>query len=105
MSGMSHFDNDWLLSFRVMWTPRLVQLVYILGIIVSTIICYSTVKNSSIADRLIGLFLLVVANIFWRITCEGVVVIFSIHRELTVVSDELRQIRREAAATEEREHE
>jgi hypothetical protein len=47
---------------------------------------------------------LVVVNVVWRIACEGVIVIFSIHRELTMMNDELRQIRREAAVATEREH-
>jgi hypothetical protein len=101
---MGHLDDDWLFSFRVMWTPRLVRVIYILGIVASTVVCYSAVRHGGLRDRLLGLLVLVVVNVVWRIACEGVIVIFSIHRELTMMNDELRQIRREAAVATEREH-
>lgn len=98
-------EDDQFFSFRRMWTPTLIQIVYVLGIISMIIYFVVSIIDRGIVGLLTGVVMLAFGNLLWRVICEGIVVAFSIHRELTVVSDELRQIRREAAAIEEREHE
>jgi len=66
--------------FRTMLTPTLVKILYVLGaigILVFTIL-WSPYRQSALMQ--IGLF--IVAEIFWRVICEFIIVIFSIHEEL-----------------------
>lgn len=85
------------LSFRTMITPGLIKVFYILGVIVLFVLPVAaltivpkhapgTLAGSSLLGEVNwawGLLIILLGNIAWRIFCENLILLFSIHQALT----------------------
>jgi len=74
-------------SFRTMITPAIIKGLYVLGaialIIVGIVILYGKfLMVNSDYELFIGLGIIVLGNILWRLICEGTILMFSVHEIL-----------------------
>ena len=69
-------------SFKKMLSGLLIKLIHFIGFLSISIYGVYEIINGSIIR---GILIIVVGNIFWRITCEGLIVIFSIHDRLASI--------------------
>ncbi len=80
------------LSFRTMITSNVVSACYVFGVLGLAIaglrmLVYPVQPN----DRLIGLAVIVGGNLAWRVACEIVTVLFSIHDRLGTIERNSRR--------------
>jgi len=82
-------------SFRGMITPYLIKIIYPIGIIVILIEAIVIPKQMFLlsAQMKVIMFLLIFAggNIGWRIVCEGMILLYSIHEILASMERNLKQ--------------
>ncbi|MDR0469813.1 MAG: DUF4282 domain-containing protein [Peptococcaceae bacterium] len=81
-------------SFRKMVTPMLIKVIYILGEIGIIIGCISGIVAVRSYSRMLGgrgvnfgavlggLLVIAISSLFWRVVCESLIVLFSLHSEL-----------------------
>ena len=70
-------------SFRTMITPAIIKVLYVLGVIALIIVGIVMMVNSYYDYGLfIGLGIIVLGNILWRLICEGTILMFSVHEIL-----------------------
>lgn len=69
-------------NFRKMVSSLLIKLIYIIGLISITVYGFYLVFNEQLVN---GLLTLILGNIIWRVTCEGIIIIFSIHDRLASI--------------------
>ncbi|HSH50554.1 MAG TPA: DUF4282 domain-containing protein [Bacteroidales bacterium] len=69
------------LEFKTMVSSLLIKILYALGVIVITI----GGIISLFSDFWIGLGTIIFGNLFWRLMCEAIIVVFSIHDVLTSI--------------------
>ena len=99
MSNQS-FLNDFI-TFKKFISTKLIMIIYALGAIYITISGISTIFRkretffgirSGISDQvLLGLVILVLGNLVWRVICEGAIVLFGIHDSLTSIEKEIKK--------------
>jgi hypothetical protein len=84
-------------SFKKFITTGFIMVIYILGAIAITIVSILLMLNSgtnllgvSGIGVVIGLVLLIVGNLFWRVLCEYLVVQFRIFTELVEINKTLK---------------
>ncbi|MGC9000967.1 DUF4282 domain-containing protein [Caldisericum sp.] len=82
-------------SFRTMVTPIIVKWVYAIGMIAITIGGIVTMfrRNDyyeSGGGFWMGLGIIVVGNLLWRVACEGIILIFSIHDILASIERKIK---------------
>jgi hypothetical protein len=77
-SGASFAD---FLSFRYLITPGFITVIYVIGALVITIGGLAA-STGAAADVLRGLLIVVIANLWWRIVLEFVMVLFRINAAL-----------------------
>lgn len=65
-----------------MVSSLLIKILYALGVLVVTI--YGIISLFS-GSFLMGLGTIIFGNLFWRLACEGIIVIFSIHDVLVSI--------------------
>lgn len=80
-------------AFRLMITAGLIKVIYplgVIGLVALTVIPWFLVPKAEAKPSLIppmswdqGLLFLLFANIGWRIFCEQMIVLFSIHESLS----------------------
>lgn len=70
-------------EFKSMVSSILIKVLYALGVIVITIYALISIFGGSF---LMGLGTLIFGNLFWRLFCEGIIVVFSIHDELVAIN-------------------
>lgn len=70
------------ISFRKMVSTVIIKFVYIIGVLVLTIGGLAGLTK----HFGIGLATLVLGNLLWRISCEGLILLFNIHQELVKIS-------------------
>lgn len=63
------------LEFKTMVSSLLIKILYALGVLVITIGGIISLFD----DFLIGLGAIIFGNLFWRLICEAIIVVFSIH--------------------------
>lgn len=98
-------EEDSFLSFRRMISPSLIVLLYVLGAIGITIAGFLTIIDAVEARRsvwggpgvmwtgiLSGIAIIVLGNLLWRVFCEGLIVLFSIHDLLDSIDRRLRSL-------------
>ncbi len=74
-------------------TYELISVLYVIGVIVITIVAIFVGKNYGVGGSLgLGLLLFVIGQLAWRVYCEMMVVVFSIHRSLRDILSELRAL-------------
>jgi len=69
--------------FDVMIAPMLMPIIYILGVVIITGLGLWQLFSSSpmsLLDLSIGLLSIIIWNIFWRISCECIVVLFRVYK-------------------------
>jgi hypothetical protein len=89
------FNQDFF-SFRSMVSPTIIKFVYILGMAAITLagaaMLFSGIKASG-SDQMIalgsGLGLILIGNLVWRIICESLILLFSIHALLRSIETAL----------------
>lgn len=69
------------LEFKTMVSSLLIKILYSLGVIVITI----GGIISLFSDFLIGLGAIIFGNLFWRLMCEAIIVVFNINDVLTSI--------------------
>lgn len=74
-------------GFRKMVSSTLIKFIYIVGMIFLTIAgIYMLFGNV-----LLGLGIIIIGNLLWRVVCEGWIVLFSIHDILGSVERSLKE--------------
>jgi hypothetical protein len=71
-------------NFKSMVSPVLIKVIYFLGFLSLTV---SGVVMMTRNQPLEGLSALVFGNLLWRITCEGIIIIFRIHESLVSIEE------------------
>jgi len=87
-------------SFRTMITPIIVKLLYVIGMIAITIEGFVTMfsrRGISYFRYYIsgggfweGLLVIVVGNLIWRVVCEVIILLFSIHEILASIEKRIK---------------
>ncbi|MFH2108642.1 MAG: DUF4282 domain-containing protein [Chrysiogenia bacterium] len=98
-SGEGFFN---FISFKKFLSTLLIQIIYVIGFLYISISGLSTIFEKQ-RDAfgfsgynpgnkiLMGLLILSVGNLIWRIICEGIIVIFSIHDLLASIEKQLKR--------------
>lgn len=73
-------DRFWLefFSFRKMVSATILKFVYVMGLIAITVGGIAKVFS----EPLNAIGIIVIGNLFWRIFCESLILLFSIQQEL-----------------------
>lgn len=74
---MNNFWQDFF-TFRKMVSITIIKFLYILGLFMITLGGLSGL----FVEPLAGIATLIIGNLFWRIFCESLILVFSIHQEL-----------------------
>jgi hypothetical protein len=84
-------------SFRTMISTALVKVLYVLDLIGITasgivmIIRATQERQASGEQILVGVAVIVLGNLLWRLVCEGSIVLFSIHDILGSIEREMKK--------------
>ena len=70
-----------------MISGTLIKILYVLGMIGITIAGIMVFVQAS---NLIGLAIIIFGNLLWRIFCEGLVLLFSIHDTLNAIEKKIK---------------
>lgn len=82
---------DEFFSFRSMISLSIIQLLYAVGALGVTIAGVVVVFSQQISDSvLIGLGLIVVGNLAWRLVCESAAILFGIFEELRTLNAQVQ---------------
>jgi len=74
--------NDFF-DFKKLITNSIIKILYIVGMVLITLSgIIAMFTNSTIMGVLGGILVLTFGNVFWRLGCEGTIIIFSIHELL-----------------------
>jgi len=71
-----------------MITPTIIKVLYVLGIIALIIVGIVMIVEGANSyygsnnEVLIGFGIIILGNLLWRIICEGIILMFSIHERL-----------------------
>jgi len=81
--------KDWI-QFRTMWTPTLIQMVFIIGSVVLVFLGgREMIEGDERSERLIGLAVLLLGPPLLRMLSEWIVVVFKIHQALENLRKEM----------------
>lgn len=72
------------LNFKIMISSILVKILYVLGAVVITIGGIISLFSDSF---LTGLGAIIFGNLFWRLICELMIVVFGIHDRLSSIDN------------------
>ena len=75
------------LSFRAMVTPHVIRVLYYFGALVITVAGIF----SMFSNPFIGVAVIAVGNLLWRMFCEAIILFFSMHDILASIERELRR--------------
>ena len=78
---MDSFIGDFF-SFRTMVSSWIVRIIYVLGVVALILAGIQQLFSNPIA----GLGLIILGNLFWRIVCEALILLFAIHHELIKIA-------------------
>jgi hypothetical protein len=74
-------------SFRTMISPALIKIIYGLGAVG---LIFSGIERYIEKEEMQGLFIIFIGNLLWRIICEGVILLFSVHEILSSIENKLK---------------
>ena len=78
-------------SFRTLITPDIVKILYVLGFIALTIVGFVMMVNYyETYELFIGLGVILVGNILWRLLCEGIILMFNVHEILDSIEKKIK---------------
>lgn len=81
--------NDWL-KFRSMWTPAIVEMIFLTGsILIVGIGLFYAVEGESTEARWGSLVVAILGPLLLRLYCEALVLPFKIHEAVELILDEL----------------
>lgn len=92
-------------AFRELVTPQLIKVVYIVGACFITaagllsILSPETLNEyeaGPILSRLGGISVILVGNLVWRMVCEGVILLFSLHELLVSIDTRARALEQQS---------
>jgi hypothetical protein len=69
-------------SFRKMVSSAILKFVYVMGLIAITLAGIGQLFS----NPLNGIGIIIVGNLFWRIFCESLILLFSIQQELVKIN-------------------
>ena len=75
------------MTFKTLWTLPALQIIYLLGTIGITLSGLGFLGMSG--KETIGIALLIVGNLAWRLICETWTVLFSMHEALHIIADKV----------------
>lgn len=70
------------ISFKKMISGLLIKILHLIGLLSITIYGFYQIFQ---ADFVQGILTIVLGNLIWRIICEGMIIVFSIHERLTSI--------------------
>lgn len=85
-------DLEKIISFEEMITPRIIQVVYVLGAVLITLGGLTSIMRSF----LMGLIVILLGNIGWRIYCELIILLFKVKEDLNVIKEEQKSVNSES---------
>lgn len=89
-TDVSNLEKDeGFFSFRKMISIVLIQIIYAFGMVAITIYGIKYFADAYKAEKLIGLAIIVLGNLLWRILCEGWILLFRIHEVLCSIEKKL----------------
>ena len=77
------------LSFEKMISTTIIRIIYILGVIALVIGGIAGIAQGDEAV-LIGLGVIIIGNLVWRVICEGWIILFSIHDLLASINENFK---------------
>jgi cellulose synthase/poly-beta-1,6-N-acetylglucosamine synthase-like glycosyltransferase len=77
-------------SFRTMISTTLIRIIYVLGMIGLTIIGIVIIVRATSLGILLGIAVIIFGNLLWRIVCEELILLFSIHNILSSIERKLK---------------
>jgi hypothetical protein len=86
---------DWAdyFSFKSMIALRIIQILYIIGAVGTTLAgLYWLFAGDGAIGHLMGLLILVLGNVFWRVWCELLIIFFRMNQTLNSIEDNTRKI-------------
>ena len=82
-------------QFKRFITADLLRLTYFLGLLFITVIglilLTSDKSTLGMPDSLLGVVVILFGNLFWRLYCEFMIVIFSIHERLVSIDRKIKK--------------
>jgi hypothetical protein len=90
--------TDGYFSFEKMISPTLIRVVYVIGmlgiVLAGAYMAFASAKEADDIAKLLkvlsALLLAVVGNLLWRLICEQVILLFSIHERLVSIDRSLK---------------
>ena len=93
-----NFDD--FLNFKMFITTTFMKIIYVIGAIIITLVSLVLMVGFSVPSLyyglsigsggvLVGLAVLIFGNLGWRLLCEAIIVVFSIHERLISVDSKL----------------
>jgi lipoprotein signal peptidase len=89
---------DGYFSFQKMISPTLIKVVYVIGVVgimvAAIYMVFAGTKETEDTAKLVkvlsALLLATVGNLLWRLVCEQVILLFSIHERLASIDRSLK---------------
>ena len=101
LANQKTYSGSGYFSFRTMITPIIVKWLYVIGMIAITIEGFITMfsrRGISYFGYYIsgggfweGLLVIVVGNLIWRVVCEVIILLFSIHEILASIERKIKR--------------
>ena len=91
-------ENGGFFAFRTLISPVLIKIIYVIGLLAISITGFYILTNNNVlgsASGLIGIGILIVGNILWRLLCEAWILHFSMHEMMAEQLQILRSNSRE----------
>jgi hypothetical protein len=88
------WGENWLgdfLAFKVMITPFYIKTIYLLGAVILILAGIGGMIVGPDNVRFLGLLVLTVGNIFWRVSCECAILFFRIHDLLRSIENNTKR--------------
>lgn len=79
-------------SFRTMISSKLLKFMYVLGMIAITLGAAYSIYEELVPNIWFGLGGFVIAQLFWRVSCEGFILFFSINDILASIEREIKRL-------------
>lgn len=74
--------NEGFFSFKKFITIDIIKIIYVLGLITITFGSITIASYKGVKNYLIGLGLILLGNVVWRLFCEGIAIFYSINEKL-----------------------
>lgn len=87
MDEKQNFFAPWL-NFNDMLTPRIIEIVYMLGLIGIVLISVVMIVDGEAGG---GIILLLCGSIAWRIWCELMIVVFKINENIQKIANQYKE--------------